>query len=112
MIEDDGFDRAVNAQMNASGQSNPPVAIAIQLAALTAEAYGCPHFRASWPGNFPRLTTMATPAKISTAKTTKANASKAPNVTSIAEAPAVAGDMANIPTARPPHEPGRSDRRV
>jgi hypothetical protein len=73
----------MNAQIRASGQSKPPVAKPIQLAAFTAAACGCPHFRASWPGAFPKLTMTTTAATMSTAKTTNANASKTPNEDSI-----------------------------
>ena len=76
----------MNAQINASGQSKPPVAIPIQLVALMADAWGCPHFRASWPGNCPSLTTAITATAIRMAKITKANASKGPNEESIADA--------------------------
>jgi hypothetical protein len=69
----------VNAQINATGQSNPPVAIPTQLMAFMARACGWFHFCASWPGSLPKLTTMITPTKIRTANTTKANASNGPN---------------------------------
>src|ERR1700760_2677652 len=68
----------MNAHTNAIGQGMPPVAIPIQLIALIAEACGWPHFRASWPGNLPRLTTMITTTKMRIANTTKANASRIP----------------------------------
>jgi hypothetical protein len=61
----------VNAQMNASGQSKPPVAIPTQLAAFMAAASGCPHFRASCPGNCPNLTMTITATAIRMANTKK-----------------------------------------
>jgi hypothetical protein len=75
----------MKAQMNATGQSRPPVAIPIQLVAFMAAAWGWPHFRASCPGNCPNMTTI-TPTPIRMAKTTKAKASKRPNEESIVNA--------------------------
>jgi hypothetical protein len=72
-----------NAQTNAIGQRTPPVAIPIQLNALIADACGWPHLHANCPGNFPRLTTMITPAMRRTANTRNAKASSTPNDESI-----------------------------
>lgn len=44
----------VNAQINATGQSNPPVAIPIQLMALMAAACGCPICARVGPAVCPR----------------------------------------------------------
>src|SRR5271170_6250702 len=73
----------MNAQMNANGQSRPPVAMPIQLAALMADAWGWPHFRASCPGSCPNLTTTITATAIRMANTKKANASKGPKEVSM-----------------------------
>jgi hypothetical protein len=60
VLEAADLDGEMMAQIKASGHSKPPVARPIQLATLTAEACGCPHFRASRPGNCPKLTMAIT----------------------------------------------------
>src|SRR5262249_16457194 len=76
-------DGVMKAQIKASGHTRPPVAMPIQPATLTAEACGCPHFRARRPGSCPKLTIAISATAIRTANTTNAKASKTPNVESM-----------------------------